>query len=50
MGRIEMTLDDYRRLRADGEAFGVLPGHVAEQGEAVLREQDSYLVVRKEPA
>jgi hypothetical protein len=49
MGRMEMTLDDYRRLRADGEAFGVLPGHVAEQGEVVLQEQDSYLVVRKEP-
>jgi hypothetical protein len=50
MGRMEMTLDDYRRLRAEDEAFGVLPGHVAEHGEVVVRELDSYHVVRKETA
>jgi hypothetical protein len=50
MGRMEMTLDDYRRLRADDEAFGVLPSHVAEHGEVVVRELDSYHVVRKETA
>jgi hypothetical protein len=48
MARMEMTLDDYRRLRADGEAFGVLPGHVAEHGEFVVRTIGSYQVVRKE--
>jgi hypothetical protein len=48
MARMEMTLDDYRRLCADGEVFGVLPGHVAENGEVVVRDLDSYHVVRKE--
>jgi hypothetical protein len=50
MARMEMTVDDYRSLRADGEAFGVLPGHVAEHGEVVVRELHSYRVVRKDAA
>jgi hypothetical protein len=48
MARMEMTLDDYRRLRAGGEVFGVLPGHVAEHGEVIVQDFDSYHVVRKE--
>jgi hypothetical protein len=50
MGRMEMTLGDYRRLRAEGDTFGVLPGHAAEHGEIVVRELRSYHVVRKEAA
>lgn len=50
MTRMEMTLDDYRRLRADEDTFGVVPGHAAERGEVVVRELDSYHVVRKEAA
>jgi hypothetical protein len=50
LARMEMTIDDYRRLRADDGAFGVLPGHVEEHGEVVVRELGSYHVVRKEAA
>jgi hypothetical protein len=50
LARMEMTLDEYRRLRAEDEVFGVVPGHAFEQGEVVVRELDSYHVVRKEDA
>jgi hypothetical protein len=50
MARMEMTLGDYRRLRGDRDTFGVVPGHVAEHGEVVVRELRSYHVVRKEAA
>jgi hypothetical protein len=50
MARMELTLDDYRSLRADDGAFGVLPGHVEEHGEVVVRELGSYHVVRKRAA
>ena len=47
MGRVEMTLADYRNLRADGDTFMVVPGHAFERGEVVVRELSSYHVVRK---
>jgi hypothetical protein len=50
MARMEMTLGDYRRLRADGDTFGVVPGHAADHGELVVRELGSYHVVRKDAA
>jgi len=50
MTRMEMTLDDYRRLRADEDTFAVVPGHAAEQGEVVVQERGSFHVVRKEAA
>ena len=50
MERMEMTLDDYQRLRADADTFAVLPGHAAAQGEVVVQERGSFHVVRKEAA
>jgi len=50
MERMEMTLDDYRRVRADEDTFAVVPGHAAGAGEVVVREHDSFHVVRKEAA
>ena len=50
MVRVEMTLDDYRRVRADENTFAVAPGHAAVAGEVVVREHDSFHVVRKEAA
>ena len=47
MARVEMTLEDYLRLRADGDTFMVVPGHAFEHGEVVVRELPSYHVVRK---
>jgi hypothetical protein len=50
MERMEMTLDDYHRVRADEDTFAVVPGHAAEEGEIVVQENDSFHVVRKEAA
>jgi hypothetical protein len=50
MERVEMTLDEYRRVRADEDTFAVAPGHAAPSGEVVVAEHDSFHVVRKEAA
>jgi hypothetical protein len=50
MERMEMTLDDYRRVRTDENAFAVVPGHAAARGEVVVAEHPSFHVVRKEAA
>jgi hypothetical protein len=50
MERMEMTLYDYQRLRADADTFAVLPGHAADEGEVVVQERGSFHVVRKEAA
>ena len=50
MARMEMRIDEYRRLRADADTFAVVPGHAAEEGEVVVRELETFHVVRKEPA
>lgn len=50
MERIEMTLDDYRSLRADGDTFAVVPGHAALHGEIVVEERLAFHVVRKDGA
>jgi hypothetical protein len=48
--RMEMTLDDYGRVRADRNTFAVVPGHAAAHGEVVVHEHRSFHVVRKEAA
>jgi hypothetical protein len=50
MERMEMTLDDYRRVRANENTFAVVPGHAAARGEVVVVEHPSFHVVRKEAA
>jgi hypothetical protein len=50
MARLEMTLDDYRGVRAEEDTFAVAPGHAAGAGEEVVEEHDSFHVVRKEAA
>jgi hypothetical protein len=50
MGRMEMTLDEFKQLRAEDGTFGVLPGHAVDEGEVVVREVGTYHVVRKEAA
>ena len=49
MARMEMTFDDYRGVRADSDTFAVVPGHAVD-GEVVVREVESFHVVRKEAA
>jgi hypothetical protein len=50
LARMEMRLDEYRRLRADENTFAVVPGHAAEDGEVLVRELPRFHVVRKEAA
>jgi hypothetical protein len=50
MKRIDMTLGDYRQVRASDDTFAVAPGHAAPRGEVVVEEQDAFHVVRKDAA
>ena len=51
--RIELTVSEYERLRAEPTTFAVRRGHVAPEVETVVEETDRYVVIRKhagEPA
>jgi len=48
MERMEMTLGEYRHVRASNDTFAVVPGHAAPFGEVVVKELDAFHVVRKE--
>jgi hypothetical protein len=48
MERVDMTLGDYLRVRANDDAFAVAPGHAAPRGEVVVEERDAFHLVRKE--
>jgi hypothetical protein len=47
MERIEMTMSDYRDVRASEDTFAVAPGHEATDGEVVVETRDAFHVVRK---
>jgi hypothetical protein len=48
MERIDLTLRDYRHVRASNDTFAVAPGHAAPDGEVIVEEQGAFHVVRKE--
>lgn len=50
MERIEMTIGDYRDVRASEDTFAVVPGHEATDGEVVVERRDAFHVVRKRTA
>jgi hypothetical protein len=50
MERVDMTLRDYRHVRASDDTFAVAPGHAAPEGEVVLEERGAFQVVQKEAA
>lgn len=50
MDRVDMTMAQYENLRASDDTFAVAPGHAAPAGEVVVRDEDAFHVVRKEPA
>ena len=41
-GKVEMTLDDHRRVRLDENTFAVAPGRTAAVGEVVVQKYDSF--------
>jgi hypothetical protein len=45
--RIELTVGDYERLRADPALFAVVPGHQAADVETVVAEEKTYVIARK---
>ena len=49
MARFEMNRDQYESIRAHGERFGVLPGHVDENIERVVATHANFVVVEKLP-
>ena len=46
---VELTLEEYERVRGDSRHFAVVPGHELAEVEDVLVSTDRYVVVRKRP-
>jgi hypothetical protein len=47
MGRVELTLDEYRQLRSHERHFVMLHDHARSAGEQVVEERDGYDVTIK---
>ena len=47
MQRVELTFDEYDRVRADDEHFFIAPGHPVLDGERVVEDSGDFLVVSK---
>jgi len=45
---VQISVDDYERLRSDASHFGVIPGHELLEVEQVVERHETYLVVEKE--
>ena len=50
MEQIELTVDEYRDLRADPTRFAVKPGHEIPDVERIAERRPGYFVVAKEGA
>jgi hypothetical protein len=48
LGQIDLSLDDYRVVRAEPNRFVILPGHAMVEGEKVIGDNVRYHVVEKE--
>jgi hypothetical protein len=44
---VELTLDDYRRVRRNPRQFVIVPGHEVSDVEVVVEETPRYMVVEK---
>jgi hypothetical protein len=44
---VQLSLEDYERVRADATHFGVIPGHELPDVERVVETHSSFLVVEK---
>lgn len=49
MGRIDLTVEDYREVRANDRAFVTLPAHPRSAGEAIIAQRDGYDITEKPP-
>jgi hypothetical protein len=46
--QIQLTISEYEEVRSDGRWFAIVPGHVTERIEHVVRTTDRYLIVEKD--
>jgi hypothetical protein len=47
MGRVDLTLDEYRELRSHERLFVMLPDHPRTAGEEVVEQRNGYDVTHK---
>jgi hypothetical protein len=45
--RVELTLEEYERVRVQDDRFAVAPGHESDQIEHVIERSDRFLIVDK---
>jgi hypothetical protein len=46
--RVHLTLAEYEEVRSQSRWFVIVPGHVTQQIEHVVRSTDRYLIVEKD--
>jgi hypothetical protein len=46
--RVDATLEQYERVRDDGDTFLLVPGHEDERVEAIVKRSDDHAVVEKQ--
>jgi hypothetical protein len=47
---VEMTIEEYERVRSEDDRFAVFPGHEDDQLETVVERTERFAVVDKRPA
>jgi hypothetical protein len=47
MGRVDVTLDQYRELRSHERRFIMLPDHQRTVGEEIVEQHDGYYITEK---
>jgi hypothetical protein len=47
MGRVDLTLEDYREVRSHERQFVMLAGHLRIAGEEIVSEGDGYEIAEK---
>jgi hypothetical protein len=47
MGRVDLTLDEYRELRSHERQFVMVHGHARTEGEEVVAERNGYDITKK---
>jgi len=48
MERIDLTLEDYGKVRSDDDHFVIASGHPRLEGEKIVEKEDGFLIVSKE--
>jgi hypothetical protein len=46
-GRVELTLEEYRSIRAQESHFAIVPGHPGVEGERIVEEHEGFHIAEK---